>query len=58
MNGFVRNQGDEIKTISEILEIKPLLASEIKQLHMMEMPALEIAECLEFEDGKDQLDDF
>ena len=56
MEGLIKNQGNEIQTISEILEIEPLLASEINQLHMMEMPAIEIAEALEFEDGDDELD--
>ena len=47
-----------IKTISEILQIKPLLAYEINQFHMMDVPALEIAECLKFEEGDDELDNF
>ncbi len=58
MDGLIRNKGDEIATISEILEIEPRLASEINQLHMMEVPATEIAECLEYEEGDDQLDRF
>ncbi len=50
------NHGDEQKTISELLEIEPLLVEEISKLHQMGVPAEEIAECLEFEEGDDQLD--
>ncbi len=50
------NHGDEIKTISELLGIEPLLIEEISRLHRMGVPAMEIAECLEYEDGNDRLD--
>ncbi len=50
--------GDEIKTISKILQIDPLLTEEINKIHMLDVPAMEIAECLEYEEGADQLDDF
>ncbi len=50
------NHEDEQKTISELLEIEPLLVEEISKLHQMGVPAEEIAECLEFEEGDDQLD--
>ena len=50
------NHGDELKTISELLEIEPLLIEEISRLHRMGVPAIEIAECLEYEEGDDQLD--
>ncbi len=50
--------GDEIKTISKILQIDPLLTEEINKIHMLDVPAIEIAECLEYEEGADQLDDF
>ena len=52
------NHGDEIQTISELLEIEPLLATEISNLHQMGVPAIEIAECLEYETGEDELDQF
>ncbi len=58
MDGLIKNKGDEIATVSEILEIEPQLASEINRLHMMEVPAMEIAECLEDGEGGDQLDCF
>jgi hypothetical protein len=48
--------GDAIKTISEILEVKPLLAEEINKLHMTGVLAEEIAERLEHEEGGDQLE--
>ncbi len=51
------NHGDEIKTVSELLEISPALASEISRLHQMDVSALEIAEVLEFESGNDQFDE-
>ncbi len=53
---LVENGGDEIKTISEILGVEPLLVEEINKLHNLDVPAMEIAECLEFEEGDDQLD--
>jgi hypothetical protein len=53
---LLRMEAMELGTISEILEIDRKLASEINQLHMMEMPAIEIAEALEFEYGEDELD--
>lgn len=56
MQGLVKNGGDEIQTISEILQIDPLLAEEINKLHNLDVPAEEIAECLEFEIGEDVLD--
>ncbi len=52
------NHGDEIQTICELLEIKPLLVEEINKLHNLGVPAEEIAECLEFEYGDEQYDDF
>jgi hypothetical protein len=50
------NHGDEIQTISELLQIEPLLVKEISRLHEDGIPAIEIAECLEYEDGDDQFD--
>lgn len=50
------NEGDEIKTISEILGIDPRLVEEINKLHNLDVPAEEIAECLEFEHGDDEDD--
>ncbi len=50
---LVENGGDEFKTISDILEVEPLLVEEINKLHMMGVPAEEIAECLEYEEGDD-----
>jgi hypothetical protein len=50
------NHGDELTTISELLEIEPLLVEEISRLHNDGLPAIEIAEALEYEDGDDQLD--
>ena len=47
---------DEINVISKLLEIKPLLASEINRLHNLDVPAIEIAGCLDFETGEDVLD--
>jgi len=52
----IKNYGDQIKTISEILEIEPLLTEEINKAHMMGFRAVEIAESLEFEPSNDQLD--
>lgn len=51
------NHGDEIKTVSELLEISSVLATEISRLHQMNVSALEIAEALEFEPGEDHLDE-
>ena len=39
-----------------MLEVEPLLVEEISKLHQIGVPAEEIAECLEFEEGDDQLD--
>ncbi len=50
------NHGDEIVTISELLGIEPLLVEEISRLHRDGLPATEIADCLEYEDGDDELD--
>lgn len=50
------NHGDEIKTISDLLHIEPLLIEEISRLHRDGLPAEEIADCLEYEDGADELD--
>ena len=50
------NHGDELKTISELLDIEPPLVEEISRLHRMDIPAMEIADCLEYEQGGDQLD--
>lgn len=58
MKGLIKHQGNEINAISEILEINPLLASEINKLHQLDVPAEEIAECLEFETDDEQYDDF
>lgn len=58
MSGLVKHDGDEIAAIAELLEIKPLLAEEISKLHVLEVPAIEIAECLEFEHGGEEYDDF
>ena len=58
IDALVKHKGDEIQAISEILEIKPLLAEEINKLHQLDVPAIEIAECLEFEIGDEQYDDF
>ena len=58
LDALVKHKGDEIKAISEILEIDPLLAEEINKLHNLDVPAIEIAECLEFEHGDEQFDDF
>jgi hypothetical protein len=51
-----RNDYAELKAFSEILQIQPLLVEEISKLHNMGLPAIEIAECLEYEEGDDQLD--
>ncbi len=51
------NHGDEIKTVSKLLEISPVLGTEISRLHQMDVSALEIAEALEFEAGDDQFDE-
>lgn len=57
--GLNRHRADPLKAVAEILEIKPALASEINRLHMQQhIPALAIAERLEYGDGKDDLDDF
>jgi hypothetical protein len=53
---LLRNGGDEIQTVSDILEVEPLLVEEINKIHMLGVPAVEIAECLEFEEGDDQFD--
>ena len=58
IEGLIKNKGNEIKTISEILQIDPLLAEEINKLHNLDVPAIEIAECLEFEHGDEEFDDF
>ena len=58
MDGLIKHDGDEIAAIAELLEIKPRLAEEISKLHGLEVPAIEIAECLEFEHGDEQYDDF
>lgn len=50
------NHGDEIKTISELLEIEPLFIEEISRLHRDGLPAEEIAAALEYGEGGDQLD--
>ena len=49
---------DEIQVISKLLEIEPRLAEEINRLHNLDVPAEEIAECLEFKTGDDVLDAF
>lgn len=51
-----KNGGDEIQTISELLGVAPILITEISKLHELGVPAIEIAECLEDEDGEDQFD--
>ncbi len=53
---LLRNGGDEIQTVSDILEVDPLLVEEINKIHMLGVPAIEIAECLEFEEGNDQFE--
>ncbi len=50
------NHGDELQTISELLRVEPLLVEEISRIHNMGFSAIEIAECLEYEDGDDELD--
>lgn len=50
------NHGDEIRTISELLDIEPLLVEEISRLHNDGLAAIEIAAALEYEDGDDLLD--
>ena len=45
--------GDEIQTVSNILEVEPLLVEEINKIRMLSVPAKEIAECLELEEGDD-----
>ncbi len=50
------NHGDEIRTISELLHIEPLLVEEVSRLHNDGLAAIEIAEALEYEDGDEQLD--
>ena len=52
------NGGDEIKTVSELLEIAPIVITEISRLHQMGVSAEEIAEALECEEGEDQFDLF
>jgi hypothetical protein len=52
------NGGDEIQTISELLEIAPIVITEISRLHQMGVSAAEIAEALECEEGEDQFDLF
>ncbi len=39
-----------------MLEVDPLLVEEINKIHMLGVPAIEIAECLEFEEGNDQFE--
>lgn len=56
MATLVRYGGDEIQTISDILEVEPLLVEEINKIHMLGVPAVEIAECLEFEEGDYQFE--
>jgi hypothetical protein len=53
---LVENGGDEIKTISDILEIDSVLVEEINRLHNLDVPAEEIAECLEFDPEDEQYD--
>jgi hypothetical protein len=53
LKDLIKNEGNQIKTVAEILEIQMELASAINELHMMEVSATEIAECLEFEKGED-----
>lgn len=55
---LAENDGDAIKTIAEILEVEPRLVEEINKLHQLGVYAEEIAECLEFEPGDEQYDDF
>ena len=56
VEALLKNGDDEITVIAELLQIEPLLAEEINRLHNLDVPAIEIAEALEFEIGEDVLD--